>query len=160
MKTIKILPDSSSAKNYCADGILRLVWINNASDVDGEVLMTSNGYNNIFKTTKKTAGSSLKQLSVVKISANGQVIYRAYRGISAPDFLNNYAALSPNSIMLLNDKDGNEPKEVEVSEGSIFPFYWYHPDKAIRISSRLGLLSLLLGVFSFILGCISVFLAI
>lgn len=160
MKTIKILPDSSAAKNYCADGVLRLVGINNASDVDGEVLMTSNRFNEIFKTTKKTAGSSLKQLSVVKISANGQVIYRAYRGVSATDFLNNYVALSPNSIMLLNDKDGNEPQEVEVSEGCIFPFYWYHPDKAIRISTRLGLVSLLLGVLSFIIGCISLFLAI
>ena len=109
MKIVEILPDSSAAKNYYADDILHLVRINNASDVDGDVLMTSDCYNKIFKTTKKTAENSLKRLSVVKISANGQVIYRAFRGVSATDFLNNYAALSPNSIMLLNDKDGNEP---------------------------------------------------
>lgn len=160
MEIIKILPDSSAAKNYYADGVLHLARINNASDVDGDVLMTSACYNDIFKTTKKTADNSLKRLSVVKISANGQVIYRAFRGVSATDFISDYAALSPNSIMQLNDKDGKEPLEVEVSKGCIFPFYWFHPDKAIRISAKLGFLSLLLGVISFIVACISLYLAI
>lgn len=154
MKLIKIFPDSSSAKNYCADGILRLVWINNASDVDGEVLMTSNSYNDVFKTTKKTAANSLKRLSVVKISANDQVIYRAYRGVSATDFLKDYVALSPNSIMLLNDKDGKEPQEVEVSKGCQIPFYWYHPDKAVRLSVKLGFISVLLGIVSIVVSVI------
>ena len=53
MKIVKILPDSSASKNYCANGVLRLVGINTASDVDGDVLMKSDGYNAVFKTTKK-----------------------------------------------------------------------------------------------------------
>lgn len=104
---------------------------------------------------KKTADNSQKRLSIVKISANGIVIYRAYRGVSATDFLKDYVALTPNSIMLLNDKAGNEPKEVEVSKGCIFPFYWYHPDKAVRISFKLGLVSLLMGVISIVISIIS-----
>jgi hypothetical protein len=154
MKIVKILPDSSASKNYCANGVLRLVGINTASDVDGDVLMKSDGYNAVFKTTKKTADNSQKRLSIVKISANGKVIYRAYRGVSATDFLKDYVALTPNSIMLLNDKAGNEPKEVEVSKGCIFPFYWYHPDKAVRISFKLGLVSLLMGVISIVISII------
>lgn len=157
MKIVKILPDSSAAKNYYADGVLHLARINNVSDVDGDVLMTSACYNDIFKTTKKTADNSLKRLSVVKISAKGHVIYRAYRGVSATDFLKDYVALSPNSIMQLNDKDGNEPLEVEVSKGCIIPFYWYHPDKAVRLSIKLGTLSLLLGIISIVVSIIGLF---
>ena len=160
MRLVKVLSDSTGIKNIYVDGVLRHVGIKSSSDVDGEALMTSVCYNKIFKTHKKTADNSLKRLYIVKISANGQVIYRSYRGVSATDFLSDYVALSPSSIMMLNDKDGNEPLEVKVSKGYMFPFYWYHPDKAIRISARLGILSLLLGVISFIIACVSLFLAI
>lgn len=160
MKLIKVLPESTGLKSTCANGVLRLVGINSASDVDGDVIMTNDCYNKIYNTTKKTASDSLKRLSVVKISANEKVIYRSYRGISASDFLSDYAALSPNSIRMLNDKDGNEPQDVQVSPGSIFPFYWYHPDKSVRLSAKLGLISLLLGVISIVVSCISLHLAI
>lgn len=89
-----------------------------------------------------------------------KTIYRAYRGVSATNFLKNYVALTPNSIIMLNDKEGNEPQNAIVSEGSIFPFYWYHPDKAIRISAKLGFLSLLIGFVSFVAACISLYLSI
>ena len=154
---VKILPEPSASKNSYSNGILRLIGINNASDVDGEVMLTSDCYREIFGKTKKTIGDSHKQLSIVKISANGKSIHRAYRGISATDFLKDYVALSPNSIMFLNDENGNEPCEVEVSKGSVFPFYWYHPDKAVRLSTKLGILSLMLGIISCIISLISLY---
>lgn len=150
----KVLPDSSAAKNCFANGELRLIGINNASDVDGEVLMISNCYKDVFEKRKKNTDDSKKRLSIVKITANGKSIHRSYKCVSATDFIRNYVALSPNSIMLLNDKDGNEPKEVELCEGSRIPFYWYHPDKAVRLSFKLGFISLLMGFISIIISVI------
>lgn len=154
-KVIKILPAVSSVKNTYDDGVLRLVGISNASDVDGDVLIVSNCYNEVFKTCKKNASDSKKRLSIVKIAANGKSIYRTCRCVSATGFISDYVALSPNSIMLLNDKDGNGPKEVKLSEGGKLPFYLYHPDKAVRISFKLGLLSVLLGLVSIAISVLS-----
>lgn len=159
MKRIKknvaiVLPESSAAKNCFANGILRLIGINNASDVDGEVLMISNCYKDVFEKRKKNTNDSNKRLSIVKITANGKSIHRSYKCVSAAGFISDYVALSPNSIMLLNDKDGNEPKEAELCEGSWFPFYWYHPDKAVRLSFKLGLISLLMGFMSIVISII------
>lgn len=154
-KTVtKVLPDSSAAKNYFTNNVLRLISINNASDVDGEVLMTSNCYNDVFGMRKKNADDSKKRISIVKITANGKSIHRSYKGVSATGFNSDIVALSPNSIMLLNDNEGKEPLKVELSEGSRLPFYWYHPDKAVRFSFKLGLISLLMGFVSIVISII------
>lgn len=68
--------------------------------------------------------------------------------------------LSPSSIRLLSDKDGNNPTEVKVEMGRVFPFYWEHPDKAIRISFKLGLWSVALGIMGFALGICSLIISI
>ena len=153
-KVAKVLPNSSGEKNCFANRILRLIGINNASDVDGEVLMISNCYKDVFEKRKKNTDDSNKRLSIVKITANGKSIHRSYKCVSAKDFSGDYVALSPNSIMLLNDKDGIEPEEAELCEGSWFPFYWYHPDKAVRLSFKLGLISLLMGFISIVISII------
>lgn len=144
----KVLPDSSAAKHYYANGILHLVGINNASEVDGEAFVISNCYLDVFGMRRKNADDSKKRLSIMKISANGKSIYRECRCVSATSFNSDYVALSPHSIMLLNDKNGDNPQTVNLSEGSRIPFYWLHPDKAVRLSFKLGLVSLLLGVIS------------
>ena len=153
-KVAKVLPNSSGEKNCFANDELRLIGINNASDVDGEVLMISNCYKDVFEKRKKNTDDSKKRLSIVKITANGKSIHRSYKCVSAAGFISDYVALSPNSIMLLNDKDGKEPKEAELCEGSWFPFYWYHPDKAVRLSFKLGLTSLLMGFISIVISII------
>ena len=150
----KVLPNSSGEKNCFANDELRLIGINNASDVDGEVLMISNCYKDVFEKRKKNTNDSNKRLSIVKITANGKSIHRSYKCVSAAGFISDYVALSPNSIMLLNDKNGIEPKEAELCEGSWFPFYWYHPDKAVRLSFKLGLISLLMGFMSIVISII------
>lgn len=156
-RIIKILPDTTAAKNTCTGGVLRLIGISNPSDVDGEVLMHSSCYKEIFGVRKKNTGNSKKRLSIVKITANGKSIYRAYRSVSAVDFVNDCVGLSPNSILLLNDKNGNDPIQVELSKGHCFPYYWYHPDKAIRLSVKLGGISLLLGVISIAVSIVGLF---
>ena len=153
-KVVTILPDSSASMNYFEGNVLRLISINSASDIDGEVLMTSHSFEDVFGTEKKTADNFLKQLPIVKICANGKKIHRAYRGVSVKGFNKELVALSPNSIMLLNDNNGVEPEKVELSEGSILPFYWYHPDKAIRLSFKIGLISLLMGIISIAISII------
>ncbi len=156
-KVIKILPDSTAQNNTLSNGELRYIGINQTSDVDGDVLMTNACYSEIFGIHKKSAKNSAKRLSIVKISANGKSIHRSYRGVSVTGFNSSLVALSPNSIMLLHDSEGNQPQDVEVSKGCFAPFYWCHPDKSVRISVRMGLLSLVLGLISLIVSIMSLF---
>lgn len=156
-KVIKILPDITAQKNTLSNGVLRYIGINQASDVDGDVLMTNACYSEIFGTHKKSANNSDKRLSIVKISANGKSIHRSYRGVTVTGFNSSLVALSPNSIMLLHDSEGNQPQDVEVSKGCFVPFYWNHPDKSVRISVRMGLLSLVLGLISLVVSIMSLF---
>lgn len=51
-KIIKVLPDSTGIKNNYTNGLLRIIGISNASDIDGDALMTSDCYYDIFKTKK------------------------------------------------------------------------------------------------------------
>ncbi len=143
---ITILPAiPSESKNYYSNKIFHLNRITFSSEVDGDVILTSSSYQKIFGRKKKSSSNSRKRLSIVKISANGKSIHRAYRAESAGGFTENEVALSPNSIRLLSDKEGMEPTIAKISKGCRIPFYWFHPDKSIRISFKLGLLSVVLG---------------
>ena len=156
MKTYKIariLRSTTSDNTFdCVDNVFRLGGITLPSEVDEEVLLISNIYREIFGKRKKMASNHQKRLSIVKICANGQSVHRAFRAVSAKDFTGGYVALTSNTINLLRDKEGHDPLEVELSKGCIFHYYCFHPDKAIRLSAKLGSLSLLLGVLSIIVS--------
>ena len=81
-EVVRIKP-SDSNKNICENKILRIAGINMPSEVDGDVFLMSTAYRNIFGRPRKDSSSSKKCLSVVKVSANGRSIYRAYRSIPA-----------------------------------------------------------------------------
>ncbi len=145
-EVVRIKP-SDSNKNICENKILRIAGINMPSEVDGDVFLMSTAYRNIFGRPRKDSSSSKKCLSVVKVSANGRSIYRAYRSIPAENFTKDYVALTSKSIGMLA-KDGIDPTEVLLTPGCRFLFYWNHPDLAIRLSIKLGMLSIALALLS------------
>lgn len=152
---LRILPAPSDDNNSMENEILYLNSISSLPEADGDAILNSSAYQEIFHKTRNRSNKMKKRLAVVKITANGESIHRSYRAESAKDFNSNYVGLTPSSLRLLNDKDGKDPEEVAVSKGSYFVFYWSHPDKAIRVSFKLGLLGVLLGLISVAITVIS-----
>jgi hypothetical protein len=152
---LKILPTSSNDKNSIGNGVLYINSIFSLPEADGDVVLNSSAYQEVFRKTRNRSNKMKKRLAVVKITANGAAIHRSFRAESAEGFTKNYVGLTPSSLRLLNDKDGKEPEQVTVMKGCYFLFYWSHPDKAIRISFKLGLLGVLLGLSSFMVSVIS-----
>ncbi len=152
-KVASILPLNAQGSSYLNGDKLYLHDITRVSDADGDVVLYSKNYEEIFGIKRKLSKDVDKRLAIVKISANGKSIHRAFKSVAG--MTNNYAGLTTNSLRLLNDSTGKDPVEVELSPGSRLPFYWYHPDNAIRISIKLGLLSVILGVLSIVISVLS-----
>ena len=147
-----ILPTNQLGSSCITDDKMFLKDITTISEADGDAVFQSNVYSEIFGFTRKRSNTDKKRLSIVKISANGESIHRAFKSEAVDGIKKDMVGLSPNSIRLLSDKNGKNPTEVEVEMGGMFPFYWEHPDKAIRISFKLGLCSLVLGLISIVIS--------
>ncbi len=163
MKTRKtvltILPNKYDGDSWVYQAYNRLYLndIYSMSEMDGFVVLQSSVFEEVFGITKKLSSSYDKRLPIVKISENGKTIYRVYRSVGVKGFTGQHVGLTSNSIVLLCDINGDNPKEVELSPGKYFPFFWQHPDKAIRISFKLGLLSMALGFLSIITSVVFLF---
>ena len=122
-------------------------------DAESLALFNSNGtYEKIFRVKKKDTSQPKQRLSVVKISHKDRVIYRQYAGRSIP-ISTDSIGLSPNSWQqLCLDNDSN--KEVVVSEGCSFLFYWYHSNAAHRVSFRLGIVAIVFTVLCTIVSVV------
>lgn len=159
---------TSTPEGYVMNQDLRLTTIQYSSEVDGFVYLHTSLYRRIFDRARNKSSDKRKQLSIVQITAdNGKKIYREFHGISIKDYKKHHIALTHNSLNLLNettdDNRINEPTVLTLSNGNHFPFYslpfyWRHPDKAIRVSFKMGAISVFLGIVSFLLGCLSLYL--
>lgn len=148
---LKVLPLINGNSSFVENDELRVSGIQQSCELDGFVLLQSSCYKRIFGTTKKVSPDKRKRTSIVKIKANnGKRIYREFRGDFTTKFTADMVALTPNSILLLNDDDGIMPTNLTLSKGRLWPFYWEHPDKAIRVSFKMGGLSITLGFISLI----------
>ncbi len=125
----------------------------NGLDVDGLALFHSSAYEKIFGTKKKTQKQSIQRLSVVKITnkESHRSIYRAYRGASITGLKEGMVVLSPISLQELSSPNSLDVK-FSVTKGCWWMFYRNHPNAATRISFRLGLISLAIGVVSIIIS--------
>lgn len=122
-------------------------------DAESLALFNSNGtYEKIFRVKKKNTSQTKQRLSVVKISHKGRVIYRQYAGRSI-NMDKSSIGLSPNSWQQLC-LDNDSIKEVVVSEGCSFPFYWYHSNFANRVSFRLGIVAIVFTVLCTIVSVV------
>lgn len=143
-KLIKILPAGSASSNSLKDDVLRLTGISSPRELDDYVVLESHMYKEIFGEKKITAKGSHKRLSVVKICYDGQSIHRAYLSCSTEGFGKDFVALTPNSIYELS-KNAAIPlgTEVTLSRGCRLLFYFYHPNAAVRMSFRIGILGII-----------------
>ena len=156
MNILKILPSPPSAnKNSISQGVLYLKDITFTSEVAAEAYFTTHVYKDFFGKNRKSDKDDNKKLAIVKISANGKSIYRSYRSCTTEGFNKDSVALSPESIRLLTDKNGENPKTVTISKGCRLPFYYNHPDNAIRLSFKLGAISIIMGIVSILISAIT-----
>ena len=144
---VKLLPSNGSNTNTLADGVLRLYSISSSKEMDEYVVLQSQMYQEIYKGKKIDAGDDHKRLSVVKICCGGKTIHRAYRSESAKGFNKEYVALSTNSIYLLSQGKELPPgSKVCLSKGSKWKFYWDHPNAAVRMSFRIGIIGIVVSL--------------
>lgn len=135
------------------DKCLEISNIERSSDLDDFILLHSSLYRVLFGSTKTKSPNRRKRASIVKIDGNnGKTIQREFKGYYIGGFTNNMAALSLKSQLLLIDRNGNSPTKLVLSKGNYWSYYRNHPDNAIRISFKMGFLSILLGFMSLIVA--------
>lgn len=158
IKTILKILAANGNSSVITGNELFLTTIQHSSELDGYILLHSSCYKDIFGKTKTNSSDNSKRTSIVKVKTGEKTIYREFRGFTLTGFDANMVALSPNSLNLLDLSKPIKSSEIILSPGCILPFYWFHPDKAIRLSFKMGSLSIILGVISLILGVLSVLL--
>ncbi len=151
VQLLKILPAAvTSHSNVVCMDALRLTNISTPKELDEYVVLHSSMYEKIFKEKKKDVSPSKKQLSIVKVSYEGRCIHRAYLYIPASSFNQDHVALTPNSIYELGCVKKTPPlRNVVVSRGCRWMFYWRHPNAAVRMSFRIGLLGIFITILLF-----------
>lgn len=137
-----ILPSGANSKPS-NNKILRVPNISSPKELDEYVLMYSGMYEAIFCKKMKNSNKSQKRLSIVKIKCGDNSIHRAFRSSPITGLNDGYAALTPNSISLLTAKDENQkPTTAIVSKGCWWKYYWNHPNAAVRMSFRIGVIGI------------------
>lgn len=159
IKTILKILAVNGSNSVVTSNELHLTTIQHSSELDGYILLHSSCYKEIFGKTKTNSSDNSKRTSIVKIKASQKTIYREFKGFTLSGFDAGMVALSPNSLYLLDLSKPTNSSELKLSSGCALPFYWFHPDKSIRLSFKMGFLSIILGVISLVLGVLSVFLA-
>lgn len=127
-----------------------------ASDFGSVVYCEGNDFSNIFGDRR--ANTKYKRTPpIVKVTnpKTGHSIHRAYR--MGRNFPKNACGLSYFSILELinNDDDMAQMNQVVLSKGSLWKYYWYHPFHATKISTRLGVFSIALGLLSLIISILN-----
>lgn len=131
-------------------------------DEDSAVYLTGEDFRKIFGETRGCSDKYRGGVPVVKITRTetGQSIHRVFKTCSGIRNLDNYAGLTYESLLNLSvtNEDYREINELEFSVGSRFLYYWNHPHHATKISTRLGIVSVVLGIvgilFSILLSVI------
>ena len=105
---------------------------------------------------KRSLDKKNKLLAIVRLEYNGRIIRRRYQTDNTLGLTDTQVGLTSESARILFDDIPDVSKEVvKVSKGNVrdtIMFYWDHPFHATRISFKVGLPSLLIGLFSLIIG--------
>lgn len=144
LKTINTIP--CNGNQIVVDGFIKLREVHSLAELDSKVILTSNMYEKIFGEKKKNANTRKKRLSIVKISYNGKSIHRDYMSTAVSGMSDNDVGLTLKSIKLLNAENFNG--ELILSPGFWLAYYWQHPDNAVRLSIKMGVLSLFIALVS------------
>jgi len=117
-----------------------------------KVMLHSSVYKSIFNGTYKSSGSNPRRRGVVKVSNGKQNVYLRFWGASQFGIGKDNFSVHPYVFNYLNSSES--VCEFSFSKGSVLKYYWFNPIDAIRISFRLGSLSVILGGISIVLGII------
>lgn len=119
------------------------------------IILAPKDYEDIFGTTRKRDNTKRKRLAVVKASSGGRSIHRRYLGDSSLKEKRS-CALNYSSINELC-VDDNIPQKIDLSKGNMFAYYWNNPKASIRMSMRLGILSIILGFIAIAIAILPFF---
>lgn len=129
--------------------------------VDNWNVYTSNHiFKEIFGKTENNFKTYARKRKVIKITSldTKHSIYRFWNGAPLGSITKNTLFLDKNAKYdLLADKNKNTVNII-FSKGSKVKFYLNHYDHMVRVSFKLGLWSVIIGIVSFIIGIISIFL--
>lgn len=119
-------------------------------DTESKALFCSGSYKVIFGQTKMSSNQKRQRLSVVKIKCGKRVIYRSFQARSIIGLNEDCIGLSPNACQELGIEPNGE--KAVVRKGCIWGYFWNHPNSVTRVSFRIGLPSLLVGLISLLLA--------
>ena len=122
------------------------------------VWFNSKQYAEIFKK-KRSVDPHNKLLAVTRLKYKDRILRRRYLCDQTLCLADNQVGLTSESIRILFDGKTNPSQElITISKGNIwdvFMYYWNHPFHATRISFKLGVISLIVGVIPFVVSLIS-----
>ena len=121
--------------------------------------ITSNTYKVLFKCPCQRT----RRLAILKISYKDECcrrrrIWRAVNTKGVTGIGDDSIGLPFDALWELNATksiNGNNPIKVNVSTGYWLPFFFFHPNHAARISTRIGILSFLLSFFGVIISILA-----
>ena len=160
----KLVRDS---QNY-ADTTKGILYCNDSDDFDECVFMTSTMFRKIWGKNWSDMTQEERILPVIKLTYNGESIYRRYRQVSAMGFCDFYLGLTQRSIGLLCSKGPliNSKGAIEVSVGDKESYFKHHPNHSTRKAYEMGLFaniigkaSLAIGIFSLLVSLVSLLIA-
>ncbi|MCQ2126515.1 MAG: hypothetical protein MJZ06_03620 [Bacteroidaceae bacterium] len=146
---------SPTTDNY-VDRDNYIVYYDDGDYFDDCVLMTSHMYETIFGEKWKEQTIEKRILPIVKITYNGESIYRRYRAIGIKGLKKGDVVLTRRSISLLSPKDSIIGEgSISLSPGDEKSYYQYCPDHSARMSYRLSRISNKIGRISLAVSIIS-----
>ena len=118
---------------------------------------------NTYKKLLKCLCQQKRRLAIIKISYKDDCCrrHRIWRAVSTKGITginDDCIGLPFDAIWELNATKNNNAYntvEVNVTKGCWLPFYFFHPNHAARISTRIGLLSVLLAVCGIIISILA-----
>lgn len=154
---IKQIVSFNSGKSHSTNDS-NFIVLNEYDDLDSfhdKVVLYSSWYHKIFKIYFSECGNTPWKRGIVKIKSGSdpkkmRTIYRMFQGSNLKGVEKNIIGLTGTSMNILDN-----PKEVlenNLSKGSKFCFYWQHPQHYVRVSFKLGVVSVLLTIVSLVIG--------
>lgn len=159
MPNYRLLALSSSRRErMVGDGVCYFGY--DVSSFEDTAIMHIDDYENVFGRKRSQASTWYKRLSVVRITYKDRTeqhsIYRKFRP-SRNASMKDCVAVSYHSLLFLKDGDNNiAGRIVNVSRSNWVLFYWNHPNEVVQTSIALGIISLFLGLISFIVSIVSI----
>ena len=106
--------------------------------------MSPGAYKEIFG--KNLTGTN-RENRFIKISHNNNSIYRIFRGVPHNVLSKDIIYIDSDGKNILNE-DGLDKVELEITPVSWFSFYWHTSNIMARISFKTGVYSIILGLIS------------